>query len=195
MVERSNGVAYRRRSRKEKGKAKIGEPPDRSDSDSDEDFEILLSSLEQPSGPGASYYRTEEECLSKTLTAYDVIKENATLQLDHVDALIISGDPNIKNQDPESYSKTMIVFDGINRKYAMVLSKVRSGGSIHYQIGGGWGMFVRAHNLKAGDVVTFYEPDRDDDDEKNTMYVVKYFRKPADRNLKKNETPSIAVIR
>ncbi|XP_012833523.1 PREDICTED: uncharacterized protein LOC105954400 [Erythranthe guttata] len=129
--------------------------------------------------PGSRYIPTENKCISKKLGSQD----RHSLYLDYIDAILLTDEADIGVCSPCSFENknTMTVFDGSNREYYMVLSKYDKGGGImtYFELGGDWEKFVRANKLKIGDEVVFYHLDRDE-----KSYVVKYFKKPADRIIK-----------
>ncbi|KAI3461861.1 hypothetical protein Pfo_018524 [Paulownia fortunei] len=121
----------------------------------------------------------EAYCLSKILTSFEVIPENSKLYFDAYEAIILTDCPWILDDPPGTYSKNLVVFDGDDRRYNMLLTHYISGGKISYSLNTDWNRFVRTHNLKEGDEITFYRNfDRSISDD--YYHIIKYFRKPAD---------------
>ncbi|KAL6500013.1 hypothetical protein OROGR_027923 [Orobanche gracilis] len=143
-----------RRSRREKGKAKVGEPIDLS---YDEDQKEKTVIVQAPRDIDDDDDEEGELCISKTLPSTAVDPLNPVLYIDAYEAYLITNMPEFL--DPPSkrtYSKTLAVFDNETRMYDMVLSYCMKGDWAGYSITRGWVKFVLLNNLKAGDEVSFY---------------------------------------
>lgn len=117
--------------------------------------------------------------MAKTLTTYEMIPENPKRYLDTYDASQLTAFPKIVNYRPGTYSKTLLVYDADNRRYEMLLKHHISRGRTGYVISSGWDSFVRTHDLKAGDVVTFYRV-LDESVSDDYYHVVRCLRKSDD---------------
>ncbi|GER24669.1 AP2/B3-like transcriptional factor family protein [Striga asiatica] len=128
-------------------------------------------------------------CFYKTLTSIEVVQKNPKLYFDPHDASVLTNCPEIGRRPLGQCSKWLSIFDGKNRKYKMNLQHCISGGEIRsFCISMGWKKFLRAHNLREGDVLTFYRFRVEcGDSELRYYYVLKYFRKPPDVDRYKNE--------
>ncbi|XP_020552238.1 uncharacterized protein LOC110012568 isoform X2 [Sesamum indicum] len=131
-------------------------------------------------GPGSRVLTSEEYCMEKTLTTYEVI-EDAKLYLDAYEASELTAFPEIVNYPPGTYSKTLLVYDKDDRRYDMQLKHHISRGTIGYAINSGWNSFIRTHDLEAGDVVTFYRV-QDESVSDDYYHVIRYTRKSVGRN-------------
>lgn len=98
----------------------------------------------------------QEYLLTKRLGSNEVIPGNAKLYIDAYEARMLTDTTQIADYLPGSFSKNLVVFDGDNRRYDMLLAHHISGGLIGFSITGNWNRFVRTHNLEAGDEITFY---------------------------------------
>ncbi|KAK4441009.1 hypothetical protein Salat_0435800 [Sesamum alatum] len=127
-------------------------------------------------GPGSRVLTSEEYCMEKTLTAYEVIPENAKLYLDALDASELTAFPEIVNYPLGTYSKTLLVYDEDDGRYDMLLKHHVGRGVIGYAVSSGWDGFVRTHDLKAGDVVTFYRV-LDESVSDDYYHIVRFTRK------------------
>ncbi|KAL3649302.1 hypothetical protein CASFOL_005705 [Castilleja foliolosa] len=118
---------------------------------------------------------------SKTLTSIEVVQKNAKLYFDPYDASVLVDCPTIARYPLKKYSKNLVVFDKDNIEYIMNLSACVSGGEIRsYCINTGWPIFLKLHNLKEGDELTFYRFRETGCFKLKYYYVLKYFRKPPD---------------
>ncbi|KAL6576745.1 hypothetical protein OROMI_011021 [Orobanche minor] len=146
-------------SRRDKGKAKVGEPIELS-YDEDQKEKTLIGQAPSDIDDDDDDDDDDEEgelCISKTLTSSAVDPLNPVLYIDAYEAYLVTD--MLEFLDPPSkrtYSKTLAVFDNETRMYDMVLSYCVKGDWAGYSITRGWGKFVLLNNLKAGDEVSFY---------------------------------------
>ncbi|KAL6500014.1 hypothetical protein OROGR_027924 [Orobanche gracilis] len=130
----------------------------------------------------------EAYCLSKTLTSIEVVHKNPKLYFDPYEASVLVDHPYIGRYPLKKFSKPLIVFDGMGRKYNMNFSHCVSGGKIRsYSINTGWKSFLKKHNLKEGYQLTFYRFRQTGVRRGVYYYVLKYFRKPQDIVDQKDE--------
>ncbi|KAL3649303.1 hypothetical protein CASFOL_005706 [Castilleja foliolosa] len=117
--------------------------------------------------------------VSKTLNPNDVILINAQLHISAYDACILTRDCKIVESPPGLYETNLMVFDEGGIKYDMVLSSHVLGKDKSYSISGDCDKFVKAHNLQAGDTMSFcriWDVNHLDD----YAYILKYVRKCLD---------------
>ncbi|KAL6555627.1 hypothetical protein OROHE_007299 [Orobanche hederae] len=156
---------------------------------SDEDWEIVEYSSDQSEIEENNLYfgfsdlalgSEEGLCLSKTLKSREVNTINPELYLDANEASILIDNPLIVNSPPLSYSMKFEVVDKDNKRYNMKLSH-KIIGDIGFSITADWERFVRVHNLKAGDEVSFYRNLKDTSVVSDDYhYILKYVRKSSD---------------
>ncbi|KAL6576802.1 hypothetical protein OROMI_011078 [Orobanche minor] len=156
---------------------------------SDEDWEIVEYSSDQSEIEENNLYfgfsdlalgSEEGLCLSKTLKSREVNTINPELYLDANEASILIDNPLIVNSPPLSYSMKFEVVDTDNKRYNMKLSH-KIIGDIGFSITADWERFVRVHNLKAGDEVSFYRNLKDTSVVSDDYhYILKYVRKSSD---------------
>ncbi|KAL6555661.1 hypothetical protein OROHE_007333 [Orobanche hederae] len=163
-------------SRRDKGKAKVGEPIELSSDDDQKEKNVIGPA---PSDDGHGYDDPEEDgqlCFSRILTSRETDPTNPVLFIDAYEAYVLTGSPVFLEPPSASYSKTLIVFDDETRMYDMVLSYCVNADWAGYSITHDWDKFIRVHSLKAGDEIFFHR-------KMNTVvseyfyYDLKYIRK------------------
>ncbi|KAL3649305.1 hypothetical protein CASFOL_005708 [Castilleja foliolosa] len=149
----------------------------------DDDQILLQKTPDQIEGkwPGSNFRVLPREAywVSKTLNPKDVILTNAELHICAYDACILTRGYKIVESPPGLYKTNLMVFDEGGIKYDMVLSSHVLGEHKRYSISGEWEKFVKAHNLQAGDKISFCRI-LDLNDSDDYAYILKYGRKCLD---------------
>ncbi|KAL6500015.1 hypothetical protein OROGR_027925 [Orobanche gracilis] len=161
-------------SRRDKGKAKVGEPIELSSDDDQKEKKLIWPA---PSDDGDDDPVEEGQlCLSRILTSREADPTNPVFFIDAYEAYVLTDSAVFLEPPSPSYSKTLTVFDDETRMYDMVLSYCVNADWAGYSITHDWDKFITVHSLKAGDEIFFYR-------QMNTVvsecfyYDLKYIRK------------------
>ncbi|KAL3616339.1 hypothetical protein CASFOL_039729 [Castilleja foliolosa] len=159
-------------SRKEKGKAKVGEPSDYDSRDNQRNEPGPVS------GDEDAYQ--EPAFLAKTLISQNVVPEDPALYINASEAYTLTECEQLL--DPSSFSDEsmmLCVYDEKDDEYKMLLSQSEEG----YSISGGWGVYVRDYKLGAGDQI-FIRKSITLEEGVEPSYHIDYIRKEESRMVK-----------
>ncbi|KZV54134.1 hypothetical protein F511_09969 [Dorcoceras hygrometricum] len=112
---------------------------------------------EQMPGPGSRRLPPEAYCFRKSLSS-TAVSQDGRLYLSHQEAATIPCCPQMTEDTRDSFRKsTLMVFDGQDRQWSMVLTGYNYENQILYTLSGDWKSFVRTHGLSRGDTICFYK--------------------------------------
>ncbi|KAL3649308.1 hypothetical protein CASFOL_005711 [Castilleja foliolosa] len=165
------GAAHQRLSRKDKGKAKVGEPSDyTSEDDQSEEFEpgpdsennlMVIDDQKElvqynPPNPHPGSLPNETMCLSIVLISQEVAEAYPKLILSASEAFNLTDRMELLEDPTGRFSEDLAMTDVLDNLYRMKISNHNSGSPSRFLVNTDWSKFVRLNQLKEGDVLKFY---------------------------------------
>ncbi|KAL3620365.1 hypothetical protein CASFOL_035277 [Castilleja foliolosa] len=177
--------------RKEKRKAKVGEPSDyTSDDDQSEEYEPGPDSGNNPvviaDEKELAHYNfplfvpgslEEKDLLVKiALISQHVDEENPKLDISGTEAYLLTNCLENLDNPPRRFSKDLAMTDMLGNRYRMTVSNHHSEFPSRFLVNTDWSRFVHLHKLKEGDELGFYR--LLDPDFGQTCCIVRPFKNP-----------------